>query len=476
MSDPTSRALELLGLLQSRPVWSGPELAGLLGVTPRTVRRDVERLRGLGYTVRAEAGPEGGYELGRGQVLPPLMLDAAESLAVTLALVTAARDGNGIDAEAALRALGKIDAITPSATRARARELRRAVDVPAAQAGAEPALLLACAEAIRRGVRLRFDYVDRHGEPSRRDVEPYRLTARGRTWRLTAYDVDRGDWRSFRLDRLSEPLASTLRFSQRPGLEEALERAGRDAPLESWRHRIEAVVLAPFAVVRSLLPQAVGELRALGSGATLLVSGASDPAQAAWWLAELPFGYRVLGDAHVLEATRSLGERALRAAGCHTGAMHQQPAAKGNQIPQDQDALRVSAVLPVSPERAWDFVTVPGWFINDGELREHQVSTPEPGRHVVVDPVYGEFTFEDVEVLSPTRYASRCAHTGGDTEAPATLTVFELRPVEGGTEVSIVESGFASLGLDGVATRAAIDANVEAWVRELDLAARAVGA
>ncbi|WP_394159919.1 SRPBCC domain-containing protein [Galactobacter valiniphilus] len=143
-----------------------------------------------------------------------------------------------------------------------------------------------------------------------------------------------------------------------------------------------------------------------------------------------------------------------------------------NEIPDDADALRVRAVLSAPVERVWDFVTEPGWFINDGQWRDHRVQTPSPGRHLVIDPVYGEFEFDDVEVVPLVRYVSKGAHTGGDTAAPATITSFELTEVEGGTELIITETGFAGLGLGEADTRAAIDANVGAWVRELDLAGR----
>ncbi|MDR2255158.1 MAG: SRPBCC domain-containing protein [Arthrobacter sp.] len=143
-----------------------------------------------------------------------------------------------------------------------------------------------------------------------------------------------------------------------------------------------------------------------------------------------------------------------------------------NEIPDDGDALRVRAVLPAPHDAVWDFVTQPGWFINDGEWREHRIETPSPGRHIVIDPVYGEFVFDDVEVVPLGRYVSRGAHTGGDTAAPATITSFELAPAGGGTRLTITETGFSGLGLGEADTRAAIDANVAAWVRELALAAR----
>lgn len=154
-----------------------------------------------------------------------------------------------------------------------------------------------------------------------------------------------------------------------------------------------------------------------------------------------------------------------------------------NELAKDLDALRVRGTVPCGVRRAWDFVTQPGWFINDGELRDHVVSTPEPGSHLVLDPVYGEFLFEDLDVVPPTQYTSRGSHTGGDTEAPATIVSFSLRELEpptgatgGVTEIVITETGFAGLGQDDETRRQAIRANVSAWVLELRLAATALGA
>lgn len=148
-----------------------------------------------------------------------------------------------------------------------------------------------------------------------------------------------------------------------------------------------------------------------------------------------------------------------------------------NELVGDPDALRVRSTVPCSIKRAWDFVTVPGWFVNDGELRDHVLTTPETGRHVVQDPVHGEFLFEDLDVVPPTQYVFRGSHTGGETRAPATVVTFSLReltPPDRGTEIVVTETGFSGLGLAADACRAAIDENVRAWVLELKLAAHAL--
>lgn len=142
------------------------------------------------------------------------------------------------------------------------------------------------------------------------------------------------------------------------------------------------------------------------------------------------------------------------------------------------DCLRVSGRLPGSLEAAWDFVTVPGWFINDDALRAHTVTELAPGRHLVSDPVHGEFRFEDVERQEPVLYSVRGSHTGGDTAAPSTTVTFALEAVEDGdrqeVELTITETGFSLLGLDADETRAAIQANKAAWELELRLAAEAL--
>lgn len=310
MTDPTSRALHLLGLMQARAVWSGPELARQLGVTTRTVRRDVERLRALGYTVESDAGADGGYSLGRGQVLPPLLLDEREATAVTLALSMAARGLRGVDPEAALSALGKIDAVTPGALRFRVSGLRAAMDLGELPgASADAGALLICADAIRRQVRLRFAYRDRNGQDSQRQVEPHRLTSTAGGWRLTAFDLDRDDWRTFRLDRLAQAAPTTWQFRPRPGLQEALDRAHRPAPPEAWKIQIQVHIHAPLALVEQELGGRVGRLVSLGEAGTLLQSGATDAADSAWWLARMPFRYTILGDDAVLAATRELARR-----------------------------------------------------------------------------------------------------------------------------------------------------------------------
>jgi predicted DNA-binding transcriptional regulator YafY len=219
MADSTARALRLLSLLQGRRYWAGAELADRLGVSVRTLRRDVDRLRELGYPVQARPGVDGGYELSPGAVLPPLVLDDDEAVALTVGLQAAAQSPVAGTAESSVRALAKIVQVLPARLRRRADALR-AVTVPAVWSGGaadiDPEDLTAVAQACRDTERLRFGYATAAGERSERFVEPFRLVALGRRWYLVAYDLERGDWRSFRLDRLADPRPTGARFAPRP--------------------------------------------------------------------------------------------------------------------------------------------------------------------------------------------------------------------------------------------------------------------
>ena len=216
--DPTGRALQLLSLLQTHRLWRGAELAERLEVTERTVRRDIDRLRDLGYPVDATTGTEGGYRLATGAHMPPLLLDDDEAVAVAVGLRSAA--GAAIDGmeESSLRALTKIEQMLPDRLRRRVSALhssvtstRWAYDDDFVDAEALSVLASAC----RDGEEVRFDYRRGDGEDSRRLVEPHQLVTAGRRWYLVAWDQRRNDWRTFRLDRLRKPRLAGSRFIPR---------------------------------------------------------------------------------------------------------------------------------------------------------------------------------------------------------------------------------------------------------------------
>jgi predicted DNA-binding transcriptional regulator YafY len=216
MIETSSRLLELLSLLQARRDWPGGELAERLEVSARTVRRDVERLRALGYPVESLTGPAGGYRLAAGTAMPPLLLDDDEAIAIAVGLRTAARASvTGIE-ETSLRALVKLEQVLPAHLRRRVSALGSATMTLPAGGGpsADPQSLTLIAAACRDRERVRFAYEGRDGARSRREVEPHSLVNAGRRWYLVAWDCGRRDWRTFRVDRLTRP-ATGARFSPR---------------------------------------------------------------------------------------------------------------------------------------------------------------------------------------------------------------------------------------------------------------------
>lgn len=216
MSETSSRLLELLALLQARRDWPGAELAERLEVSGRTIRRDVERLRGLGYPVESLTGPAGGYTLRAGTAMPPLLLDEDEAIAIAVGLRTAALASvTGIE-ETSVRALVKLEQVLPAHLRRRVGALGSAtIAPPVAGPMVDPQHLTAIATACRDSECLRFAYTSRDGTETRREVEPHSLVNRGRRWYLVAWDRRRADWRTFRVDRLERPAAAGARFTPR---------------------------------------------------------------------------------------------------------------------------------------------------------------------------------------------------------------------------------------------------------------------
>ncbi|MFN8080718.1 MAG: YafY family protein [Kineosporiaceae bacterium] len=327
-ADPTARALRLLGLLQSRRSWSGAELAERLGVTTRTVRRDVERLRDLGYPVSGGPGVAGGYRLASGGALPPLMLDDEQAVAVAVSLGLGAGEGVHGVAEAALRTLTTFDQVLPPRLRERVEAIRSATVTlirPGTRSDAElidPDLLLELARAVRDGVRVRLDYVDRDGAGSERDTEPYRLVTTGRRWYLLAWDRDRDDWRTFRLDRIRRAQPSTLRFARR---EEPDAAAHLERSLTQWpyRHVGRVRLTASAAQARTVLSPMVATVTAIDEHHCLVEAGADRVEALAWYLAQaalrLDVELVVLEPPELAETLVRLGER-LRAFGLSSRA------------------------------------------------------------------------------------------------------------------------------------------------------------
>ena len=253
MSNTSSRTLRLLSLLQTHRFWPGAELAERLEVSVRTLRRDVDRLRDLGYPVEAQRGVDGGYQLAAGAAMPPLVLDDEEAVALVVGLQTAAQGGVAGVAEASVRALAKVVPVMPGRLRRRV-EVLRAVMVPASFAdgpAVDPGVLTAVAQACRDTERLEFGYTAADATRSARHVEPFRLVPLGRRWYLVAYDLHRHAWRSFRLDRLDAPRATGARFRPRTlpaGDAAEFVRAGISQVPRTFE--AEVVVAAPAERVR----------------------------------------------------------------------------------------------------------------------------------------------------------------------------------------------------------------------------------
>jgi predicted DNA-binding transcriptional regulator YafY len=272
--DPTARILRLLSLLQTYRHWPGEELSDRLGVSPRTLRRDVDRLRELGYPVDTSRGTGGGYQLSAGTRIPPLLLDDEEAVAIAVGLRTAAGGGvTGIE-ETSLQALAKLQQVLPPKLRRRVDALADATEttVFTSRQPTIPAdTLVAVAQACRGREQLRFGYAAADGTETSRLVEPHRLVARGRRWYLVAWDLQRDAWRTFRVDRLERPFANGIRFTPR-------ELPAEDAAayvaqaLRSVPQRHEALLAIPLALeaAQERVPRWIGELTADGDDRTLL--------------------------------------------------------------------------------------------------------------------------------------------------------------------------------------------------------------
>ncbi|HEU4703779.1 MAG TPA: YafY family protein [Conexibacter sp.] len=320
MTETSSRLLQLLALLQARRDWPGPELAGRLGVSARTVRRDVERLRALGYPVDALSGPAGGYRLRAGAAMPPLLLDDEEAVAIAVGLRGAASlPVAGIE-ETAVRALVKLEQILPSHLRRRVGALRAATaTLPAgwwggAGATVDPDALTLLAGACRDREIVRFLYRRRDGEHGRRRVEPHSLVSLGHRWYLVAWDAEREDWRTFRLDRLERPAAMGTRFAARelPGGDPAAFVA-RNLRNAQHRHVARVTLHAPAEELRARFPNMWGTLEPL-TARTCEYRGGDDSLD---WLALRIAGLGVDFEVHeppaLAERCRELGARLARA-------------------------------------------------------------------------------------------------------------------------------------------------------------------
>lgn len=275
MLETSARLLRLLALLQSRRYWSGAELVERLEVTSRTLRRDVNRLRDLGYRVESTAGVAGGYQLGRGAAFPPLLLDDGEAMAVGISLRTACAFAvTGMEGPG-LTALAKVEHLLPERLRKRLNALQSSVSPltgwrPAVDAATISALAAACQD--HEG--LQFPYRNQDGAEQTRTVEPHQLVHTGSRWYLVAWDTLRDDWRSFRVDRIRTPIVTTARFQPRPPPDGGFAAyVSRSVAYLPYTHQARIILHGSLETLAERIPQSAGVLERAGEDRCLFSTG-----------------------------------------------------------------------------------------------------------------------------------------------------------------------------------------------------------
>ena len=315
MLETSIRLLRLLALLQTRMDWTGPQLAERLEVSTRTIRKDVDRLRRLGYPVHAAPGVAGGYRLGAGTSLPPLLLDDDEAVAVAVGLRMAASGGLAGNEETSLRALGKLEQVLPSRLRHQIDALHGAtLSLPGSGPAVEPQTLSTIAATIRARERLRFNYDAAAGGTVLRTVEPHWLVhTRGR-WYLVAWDPERDDWRTFRVDRIRPRSHHGRRFQRREDPEgDVAAYLEKTLGQSMWNYRARVKVHAPADQIIARLPPAV-VVEAIDERSCLVDVGSDTPHMLAFWLAMIDEDFEAGKYPELASELRALAARYLRAA------------------------------------------------------------------------------------------------------------------------------------------------------------------
>ncbi len=324
--------LRLLSLLQNSRDWSGRKLAERLDVSPRTLRRDIENLRNLGYPVHAVSGVGGGYRLEAGANLPPLLLDNDEAVAIAVGLRTAAGGTVADIEETSVRALAKLEQVLPGRLRRRVNALQT-YTVPMFGGGptANPDYLATVAQACRDLQRLRFAYRKRNGDESSRLVEPYRLVHVSRKWYLMAWDLEREDWRTFRVDRMASPLVTGVRFRQRELPEEdAAAYVARSITSSLARYQALVTLHAPVEVIAERVRPRDGILTALDSRRCRLLTAADSLQWLALTIGMFDVEFEVHEPPELVEYVRTLSDRFSRAGAVAPG----RPDAETPQAPR----------------------------------------------------------------------------------------------------------------------------------------------
>jgi predicted DNA-binding transcriptional regulator YafY len=313
----SARLLRLLSLLQTPRDWTGSELAQRLEVSGRTVRNDIERLRELGYPVHATRGSVGGYRLEAGTSMPPLLLDDDEAVAVAIGLRTVTSGAlTGIE-ETSLRALAKLEQVLPPRLRRQVSTLQRmTVHVQRRRSGptVDPAMLVELARLSREQFAIRFDYSDRHETGSKRRVEPYRIVNAGQRWYLVAWDLDRADWRTFRVDRIKDGMSAGPRFTPRELTDAEVEAlVSRGIPPEARRHQARVIVQAPAEQLAERFGPWIGTITPLDEHSCVLTTGAERLGDLAAYLGLLGADFKVSEPPELVEELRMLAARYARA-------------------------------------------------------------------------------------------------------------------------------------------------------------------
>ena len=317
MLETSARLLRLLSLFQSQRYWSGAELSDRLEVTARTLRRDVDKLRSLGYPVNSTAGSGGGYQLGAGASVPPLQLEDEEAVAVAVGLRTAASGTVAGIEEASVRALAKVQQVLPARLRRRITALQSFIEPLAYTGPAVNADFLALiAGACRDYEKLRFRYRARDGAASLREVEPHRLVHTGRRWYLAAWDVDRNNWRTFRVDRIEQRPTAGQRFTPRkPPDGDFAAFVAHSVSVAPYEYQARVIIHAPLEKVADRIAPTAGRLEAIDDHTCLVHMGASSLDWLSMYLAMIPAEFEVREPPELIGHIRALAERLRRAAG-----------------------------------------------------------------------------------------------------------------------------------------------------------------
>jgi predicted DNA-binding transcriptional regulator YafY len=316
----SARLLRLLSLFQVQRYWSGGDLSKRLDVTARTLRRDVDRLRSLGYPVHSTSGTAGGYQLGAGANLPPLLLDDDEAVAVALGLQTSASSNVAGIEEASVRALSKLEQVLPPRLRHRVAALHSFIVPLRHRRSRDPVVdaerLAVIAGACRDQECIRFNYQDRAGAASVRNVEPHRLVHTGYRWYLVAWDSNRKDWRTFRVDRIDGKLKTSIRFKpRRPPEGDFATFVSKSLSKMPYPYRARVTLNASVESIAERVPPSAGVLEAIDGHSCMLHTGSHSLEGLTIHLSLLNVDFEVHEPPELIDHIRRLSERLQRAAG-----------------------------------------------------------------------------------------------------------------------------------------------------------------